>query len=253
MSKGITHLNYDRVITEITKFISKQVRMRNKNGVVIGLSGGLDSSVCAALASRALEKNKVIGLIMPEKGITPKKDTDNARLLAKKLKIRYEEISIERAKKVLLRELPKDKLSGGNLSARLRMALLYYFAGINNLLVLGTADKSEMMIGYFTKFGDAGADILPMGDLYKSQVRLLAKKLRLLDQIVLQPSSPRFWKGHVAEEEIGLSYDEIDSILQYHQNGNLVACKLDKKKINLVTDMIRKSQHKREEIPICKL
>ncbi len=241
MSKGITHLNYDRVIAEITKFISRQVRTRNKNGVVIGLSGGLDSSVCAALASRALEKNKIIGLIMPEKGITPKKDTDNARLLAKKLKIRYEEISIEQGKKVLLRNLPKDKLSGGNLSARLRMALLYYFAGINNLLVLGTADKSEMMIGYFTKFGDAGADILPMGDL------------RLLDQIVLQPSSPRFWKGHVAEEEIGLSYDEIDSILQYHQNGNMVACKLDQKKINLVTDMIRKSQHKREEIPICKL
>ena len=86
----------------------------------------------------------------------------------KKFGIKYKLIHIERGKKILLNRLPKDKLAGGNFSARLRMALLYYHAAINNFLVLGTADKSELMLGYFTKFGDAGADILPIGELYES-------------------------------------------------------------------------------------
>jgi NAD+ synthase len=150
-----------------------------------------------------------------------------------------------------LNNLPKDKQSGGNISARLRMALLYHFAGIGNLLVLGTSDKSELLIGYFTKFGDGGADILPLGGLYKGQVKLLGKQLRLSEQILNQPSSPRFWKGHVAEKEIGLSYREIDTILQCYLKNDLNNCKQSKSKIKLVTDMIRKSKHKREQIPIC--
>ena len=251
MSEKFLHLNYNKVIKEIRNFISKQVRSKNKSGIVIGLSGGLDSSICLVLASRAIEKNRITALIMPEKGLTPKKDVDNARDLAKKLKIEYKEIPIEHAKKILLRNLPKDKLSGGNLSARLRMALLYYYAGINNLLVLGTSDKSELMIGYFTKFGDGAADILPIGGLYKSQVKMLGKKLRLSEQIIQEPSSPRFWKGHEAEKEIGLSYHEIDTILQYYLNNDLHNCKQNKPKIKLVTDMIKKSQHKRELIPVC--
>lgn len=160
MSDDFLNLEYRRVIKKITAFISDQVRSRKKNGLVVGLSGGLDSSACVVLAARAVENNKIIGLIMPEKGVTPKTDIQNARALVKKLKIKYKEIDIARGKKILLKRSPKDKLSGGNFSARLRMALLYHYAAINNLLVLGTADKSELMIGYFTKFGDAGADIL---------------------------------------------------------------------------------------------
>ena len=95
--------------------------------------------------------------------------------MARKLKLRYKEIDIGRGKKFLLSNTVKDKLAGGNFSARIRMELLYYYAATNNLLVLGTADKSELMIGYFTKFGDEGADIFPIGELYKTQVRLLAK------------------------------------------------------------------------------
>jgi NAD+ synthase len=251
MSEYFLDLNYKKVINEITRFISEQVRSRNKNGVVIGLSGGLDSCVCLVLASRAIERNRIMGLIMPEKGLTPKKDVDNARQLANEMKIKYKEIHFEHAKKILVNNLPKDKQSGGNISARLRMALIYHFAGIGNLLVLGTSDKSELLIGYFTKFGDGGADILPLGGLYKSQVKLLGKQLGLAEQILNQPSSPRFWKGHVAEKEIGLSYREIDTILQCYLSNDLNNCKQSKRKIKLVTDMIRKSQHKREQIPIC--
>ena len=119
----------------------------------------------------------------------------------------------------------RDKLAGGNFSARLRMTLLYYYAATNNLLVLGTADKSELMIGYFTKFGDEGADIFPIGELYKSQVRLLGKELQIPEQILQQPSSPGFWKGQLAEKEIGLPYSEIDRILESYLRNHLNRCK----------------------------
>jgi NAD+ synthase len=245
------YFDYKTAINEITRFISEQVRWSKKNGIVIGLSGGLDSCVCLVLASRAIQSIRIMGLIMPERGLTPNKDIDNARQLAKEMKIKYKEIHFDRAKKILLNNLPKDKLSAGNFSARLRMTLLYHYAGINNLLVLGTSDKSELLIGYFTKFGDGAADILPLGGLYKSQVKILGKQLGLSEQIYNQPSSPRFWKGHMAEKEIGLSYHEIDTILECYLKNDFSNCKQSKRKIKLVTDMIRKSQHKREQIPIC--
>lgn len=251
MSQDFLMIDYAKVVTNITKFISGQVRSRKKNGIVVGISGGIDSSVCVVLAARALENSRIIGVFMPEKGLTPKTDIQNARALAKKLKIRYKEIQIERGKMNLLKGLPKEKLAGGNFSARLRMALLYYYAATNNLLVLGTADKSELMIGYFTKFGDSGADIFPIAELYKSQVKLLAKELRLPEQIIQQKSSPRFWKGQLAEKEIGLPYHEIDTILESYLRNDLKNCTIGKRKIKLVTNLIRKNQHKKDEIPIC--
>jgi NAD+ synthase len=188
---------------------------------------------------------------MPEKNVTPRKDLYNVRSMAKTLNIRYKEIDIERGKKYLLNNPVKDKLAGGNFSARIRMALLYYYAAINNLLVLGTADKSELMLGYFTKFGDAGADIFPIGELYKSQVRLLGKELKVPEQILQQPSSPGFWRGQLAEKEIGLPYEEIDKILESYLQNRLNRTKYDQRKIKLVIDMMKKNQHKKEDMPIC--
>lgn len=251
MPRDFISVDYEKITLRITKFISENVKSRKKSGVVIGLSGGLDSSVCLMLADKALNKNRIMGLIMPERGFTPQIEIDNAFELAEKLKIRYKEIHFEGVKKTLLRNLPTDKLSAGNLSARLRMALLFHYAGTRNLLVLGTSDKSEMMIGYFTKFGDGAADMLPIGGLFKTQVRMLGKKLGLSEQIINQPSSPRFWKGHVAEKELGLTYDEIDTILQYSLDGDLDKCILSKRKIKIVSDLVRKSRHKREHIPVC--
>lgn len=251
MSQDFMSVDYEKITLRITKFISENVKSRKKSGVVIGLSGGLDSSVCLVLAAKALDKNRIMGLIMPERGFTPQIDIDNAFELAQKLKIRHKEIHFEAVKKTLLKNLPTDKLSAGNLSARLRMALLFHYAGTGNLLVLGTSDKSEMMIGYFTKFGDGAADMLPIGGLFKTQVRMLGKKLGLSEQMTNQPSSPRFWKGHVAEKELGLTYDEIDTILQYSLDGDLDKCTLSKRKIKIVSDLVRKSRHKREHIPVC--
>jgi NAD+ synthase len=251
MSDDFLTLDYGKVAKKITRFISSQVKSRKKNGIVIGLSGGIDSSVCVILACRALASHSVIGLSMPEKHVTAQKDLQNVRSLAKELKIRYREINIERGKKVLLNNPVKDKLAGGNFSARIRMSLLYYYAATNNLLVLGTADKSELMIGYFTKFGDAGADILPIGELYKSQVRLLGKELQVPEQILQQPSSPGFWKGQLAEKEIGLPYGEIDRILESYLRNRWNIGEFSQRKVKLVTDMIKKNQHKKDDIPIC--
>jgi NAD+ synthase len=251
MSKDFLDLDYRKVSRKIATFISIQVKLRKKNGVVIGLSGGIDSSVCLLLACRALRNHVIIGLTMPEKHVTSKKDLQNVRSLSKKLRIKYKEINIGYGKKILLNNSPKNKLAGGNFSARIRMALLYYYSATNNLLVLGTADKSELMIGYFTKFGDAGADIFPIGELYKSQVRLLARELQVPEAILEQPSSPGFWKGQLAEKEIGLPYSETDQILNSYLKKNLNNLEFGKRKINLVTNMIRKNQHKKDEIPIC--
>ena len=252
MSDDFLSLDYGKVAETITRFISRQVTLRKKKGIVVGLSGGIDSSVCVILACRALPSHNIIGLSMPEKHVTSQKDVQNVRSLAKKLKIKYKEIDIERGKKILLNDPIKDKLAGGNFSARIRMSLLYYHAATNNLLVLGTADKSELMMGYFTKFGDEGADIFPIGELYKTQVRLLAKELQVPEQILRQPSSPGFWKGQLAEKEIGLSYSEIDKILESYRRNQLNKGELSERKIKLVLDMIRKNQHKKDEIPICK-
>ena len=243
--------DYKRITEKITDFISEQVKARNKKGVVVGLSGGIDSSVCAVLACRSLGNKKVIGLFMPEKGITPTTDIHNVCKLARCLKIKHSTIKIDRGKKILLKTLPKAKLAAGNFSARIRMALLYYVAATNNLLVLGTADKSELMLGYFTKFGDAGADIFPIGGLYKSQIKFLATQLELSEDIIQQKSSPRFWKGQLAEEEIGLSYNEIDIILESYLRNDLENCGISKSKIKLAINMINKNQHKNEEVPIC--
>ena len=107
------------------------------------------------------------------------------------------------------------------------------------------------MIGYFTKFGDAGADIFPIGELYKSQVRLLGKELHVPEQILKQPSSPGFWKGQLAEKEIGLPYGEIDRILESYLSNRWNAGEFTQRKIKLVTDMIKKNQHKKDDTPIC--
>lgn len=251
MSHNFLINDYTKVTNKITDFILDQVTSRKKKGVVIGLSGGIDSSVCAVLACRALGNRRTFSLFMPEKSLATRTDIHNVHYLARSLKITCREIQINDGKKILLRSLPKQRLAGGNFSARLRMALLYYFAATHNLLVLGTADKSELMLGYFTKFGDAGADIFPIGELYKSQTKLLARQLKLPEEIIQQKSSPRFWKGQLAEKEIGLPYHEIDRILESYVRNDLKNCDISKSKIKLVTDMIRKTQHKKEHIPIC--
>jgi NAD+ synthase len=240
------------IVGIITDFIINEVNKRNSEGVVVGLSGGLDSSVAASLAVKALGAKCVFALVLPELNITPKQDILDAQQLAKSLRIKYKIIEIGVTKRRLLTKMPKNKLAQGNFSSRLRMCLIYYYAGIMHRLVLGTSDKSELMLGYYTKHGDGAADIFPIADLYKTEVRELARYLQIPSAVLEKKSSPRLWKGQTAEDEIGLYYEEIDEILRKLDTDTLKKSKFNSKNIQRVVDLLQNNKHKRELSPICK-
>lgn len=185
-------------------------------GFILGLSGGIDSSVTAALAVET--GKKVYGLIMPD-SVTGKGDAEDARKLAEKLGVRCGEINLEETLESIENNFPwkaygkKRPMCWGNVKARLRMTLNYLGANQKNLLVLGTGNKTELLLGYYTKYGDGGADLLPIGGLYKTRVRQLARKLRLPKKIIEKPPTAGLWLGQTDEEELGLDYESIDTIL----------------------------------------
>ena len=210
-------LDYEYAITRITQFLKDVLKKTGAEGYILGLSGGIDSSVTLAIAVRALGSEKVKALIMPDRETTPKQDIEDAIELADKLNVKYTIIDITDLVEAYSKTLPffdwNHNIATGNLRARIRMTILYYYANKNNLLVLGTADKSEILLGYFTKYGDGAVDVLPLGDIYKTQVRQLGRILGVPEKIVTKPSSPRLWKGHMAEEELGIKYEIIDTVL----------------------------------------
>jgi NAD+ synthase len=208
-------LDYSRVEKEISKFIRATVASAGGKGAVIGLSGGIDSSVVGALLVRALGKDKVIGILMPASH-TPKQDTDDALALAEAWGIRTYEIGIDQIFSSFEESLPKEggnRIAKANVKARIRMVINYYIANGNEMLVAGTGDKSEDLIGFFTKFGDGGVDFLPIAHLYKTQVRELGAYLGLPEQVVRKPASPQLWPGHKAVDEIPLEYEVLDPVL----------------------------------------
>lgn len=246
----LTSLDFDKVSEGIASFIAGYVQDASAKGIVIGLSGGLDSSVTVKLCVNALGPNKIFGLVLPSNE-TPKEDVDDAIRLAKSLGIRSKIINIEPTVNKLMEVLPQEKKAKGNLMARIRMSILYHHAYIEKRLVVGTSDKSEYFIGYYSKYGDGGADLLPIADLYKTQVRTLGVFLNIPKSILQKKSSPALWKGHLAEKEIGIEYDVLDPILHL-----LVDKKMDVKeaaeklgtsvaKVKKVQDMMEKSSHKR--------
>jgi NAD+ synthase len=238
-------ISNEQVCSKIIRFIRKEVKKRSAQVVVVGISGGIDSAVAAALAAKALGPDKVFGLLLP--------DTSHALELVRGLKIRYKIIELKTLRKHLLQRLPNNKLASGNLLVRLRMSLIYYYAAILNGLVLGTGDKSEMSLGYFTKYGDGAADLFPISDLYKTQVRALARYLSIPDEIINKESSARLWKGHTAEREIGLAYDDIDSILDHFERGIRISSHPLRKKAVKVKELMEKNKHKQEMPVLCKL
>lgn len=242
----------------IIEFIRLEVSRAQSQGVVLGLSGGIDSSVAVSLATKALGNNRVLGLILPDRNVSEQKDIDDAVELSKQLGIKYHIIDITEIKQKYLDLLPLEKKSIGNLTARIRMTLIYYYANLFNKLVLGTSDKSEMMIGYFTKFGDGAADLLPLADLYKTEVRELGIYLNVPKTILLKKSTPSLWLNQTAEKEIGMEYKKIDAILKYLDENNSASTEKDllkkgcnKKDVVFVKDRLLKNIHKRISPKIC--
>jgi NAD+ synthase len=243
----------------IEKFISDTVAESGAQGVVLGLSGGLDSSVVLKLCVNSLGKDKVLGLILPQKDITPQEDIFDAENLATALQIKCQKIVLDEIFSAYKKIVPTDKKANGNTLARIRMSVLYHFALVNNYLVAGTSDKSELYIGYFTKFGDGGSDLLPIASLYKTQVRHMAEFLQLPSTIISKKSSPRLWPNHEAEKEIGMQYAQLDPILHCLVDLNLTTRQTsdrlgdDMSKVEHVAKFIKASEHKRRLAKICSI
>ncbi|MFH1578345.1 MAG: NAD+ synthase [Candidatus Omnitrophota bacterium] len=228
---------------KIIAWIKEQVKTAKAKGVVVGLSGGIDSAVTAALCCRALGKNKLVGLILP--CLSQNQDLVDARLVAKRLGIKVKTIDLNPIYKICLMLLPKGKkIACANLKARLRMLILYYFANNMNYLVCGTGNKTELLIGYFTKFGDGATDILPLGGLLKSQVRELAGDLNIPQRIINKAPTAGLWPGQTDEAEIGITYKELDQILLGIESGR--PRKLPFKKIAKIRRKISEAKHKRQ-------
>jgi NAD+ synthase len=244
----IIRQNYAKIQDNIESFLRRH--LADAQGFVFGLSGGIDSAVIAHLCARSF-KDRSLALIMPDSKVSPKGETEDALYLVDSLGIDYKLIDISMIHSQFANIVEPQEIALGNLRARIRAALLYYYANLRNYLVVGSSDRSEYLIGYFTKFGDGSADILPIVSLYKSQVREFARFLKIKDSIVSKKSSPHLWKGHTAEEEIGLAYDEIDSALYCLIDKNMSvkhassATDIDKNKIEKIYQMYKKSEHKR--------
>ena len=246
----IKNQDYQTITKIFEDFLKSQVSKSNAKGLIFGLSGGIDSAVIAYLCARVF-KNNSLAIVLPDSKITPKIDTDDAIKMAEILGINYKLLDINSIFSEYEKHLEYDEKSFGNLRARIRANLLYYYANLKNYLVVGSSDKSEYLIGYFTKFGDGSADVLPIVSLYKSQVRELAKFLGIEDSIISKKSSPQLWTGHIAEEEIGVTYEEIDSILYCVFDKKLTieetvkTTQIEKKVVDKIYQLYKNSQHKR--------
>jgi NAD+ synthase len=239
----------------IVEFIRDQVEAAGAEGAVLGLSGGLDSATVAFLAARALEPDRVLLLLLPEAGVTPEEDVGDAREVASILGVKTEEIDISGVLGGYFEVLPvagAPRVVNGNLKARVRMTILYWHANLLGRLVLGTGNKTEILLGYSTKFGDGAADILPIAGLYKDEVRDLARRLGVPDRILDKAPTAGLWPGQTDEEELGISYDDADAILRGLEAGESredLAEEFGTDKLALILRRIEGGRHKRELPP----
>lgn len=229
---------------QLTLWIRDETRRAGREGVVLGMSGGLDSSVTAVLCRQAMQNT--LGVIMP--CYSALEDREDAQAVAGLFSIATDTVALDPVFDLLATTLlrkngnPRTVMARANLKARLRMLTLYYFANRLNYLVVGSGNRSELSAGYFTKYGDGGVDILPLGNLVKKQVRELALILGIPQRIIDKPPSAGLWTGQTDEAEMGVSYENLDRFLL---TGD--APKEAKEKIQL---MIQVSSHKRALPPI---
>jgi NAD+ synthase len=246
----IENQDYKEITEMIERFLSEQIEKNKAEGLILGLSGGIDSAVLAYLCKRQL-KEKTLAIIMPDTEITPNYETEDALKMIALTGIEYKLLDIKPIVKEYSMYLEPNDWAKGNLRARIRTNILYYYANAKNYLVLGSSDKSEHLIGYFTKFGDGAADIVPIISLYKLQVRKIAEFLGVPKNVIEKKSSAHLWKAHEAEKEIGVSYEEIDSILyclfdkKLSLDDTVNKTQIEKSTIEKIYNLYLKTEHKR--------
>ena len=239
-------MNNEPLAEKLVLWIKDKVLAAGCRGVVMGMSGGLDSSVLAVLCQRAFPQN-TLGVIMPCH--SQPEDKAHAQAVASKSAILTVEVVLDDIFSALLQALPDYKaeamashIAQANLKVRLRMLTLYYIANQRGYMVAGSSNRSEISVGYFTKYGDGGVDIMPLGNLVKTQVRELARFLDIPQPIVDKPPSAGLWQGQTDEDELGLSYAELDRYLLTGEVSGKVREKIE--------SMIAASAHKRSLPPI---
>ncbi|MDD5289387.1 MAG: NAD+ synthase [Dehalococcoidales bacterium] len=231
---------------KLTQWIKDKITASGCKGAVLGISGGIDSAVVAVLCQRAFPQNTL--LINLPCHSNPQ-DQEHAKLVADKFSIPYKVIVLDSIYDNFLKTLPQDRaetgldhLSKSNLKVRLRMVTIYYHANRLKYMVVGSSNRSELTIGYFTKWGDGGVDIMPIGNLVKRQVVELAVYLSIPKEIIEKPPSAGLWPGQTDEGEMGLTYNELDS---YLING-----RADEQVKSRIETMRAKAQHKRTLPPV---
>ena len=236
----------EELAQRLISWIREQVTTANCQGAVVGTSGGLDSALVAVLCKRAFPQN-TLGVLMP--CYSSKTDLDDAQIIARKFDIPTITVVLDEPYDSLLKILPSDgfspetqKIAEANLKPRLRMITLYYLANRLNYLVMGTGNRSELAVGYFTKYGDGGVDALPLGNLVKSEVKELARYLDIPGRIIGKVPSGGLWAGQTDEGEMGITYEELDQYLLTGEAGEGVREKLN--------TLVQSSAHKRESPPI---
>jgi NAD+ synthase len=239
-------IDYAKVETNLVKWLQNKVNNAGLKGVVVGLSGGIDSAVTVRLAQKAFDDN-VLGVIMPCHSKT--QDEEDAQMLAEKFSIKHIKYDLSDVFDHFLDGLKRtgiegDKLSEANIKPRLRMTALYYYASALNYLVVGTDNKSELKIGYFTKYGDGGIDLAPLGALVKHEVKGLAQRLDIPERIINKKPSAGLWSGQTDESEMGFSYQELDHYILTGEADEEIKEKIEK--------LAAKNRHKLEPIPIPK-
>lgn len=228
--------NIQNLCEDIVRWLRDRVEESGSKGLVFGLSGGIDSAVTAALAKKAFP-NGALGIIMPCH--SNPEDEEHARIVAEALDLITKKVDLSSVYDVFLDELEgtDNILALSNIKPRFRMTTLYYYAQINRYLVAGTSNKSEFTVGYFTKHGDSGVDILPIVDLLKEEVFDLARYLGIPDVIINKPPTAGLWENQTDEKEMGFSYKELDGYIKTGEVSDSVRDKIEA--------MNERSEHKR--------
>jgi NAD+ synthase len=242
----------------LVEFIAEIVDEAGADGAVLGLSGGIDSTTVAYLAVEALGAENVTGILLPS-SVNPEADETDAERVAKDLGIDYEIVEIDPIVDSFVEAAPEgaaeDRMALGNVRVRTRAVLLYFVANAESRLVLGTGNRSEAATGYFTKYGDQAVDCNPIGNLYKCQVRQLARDLEVPEDLVTRTPTAAMWEGQTDEEEMGLGYDELDAILALHVDGpfskaaTVRTLGLPEEAVERVVELYEQSEHKRSMPP----
>lgn len=250
---------------EISAWLKARLDESGADRLVLGLSGGLDSAVVAGLCARAAGPERVLAVIMPSSS-TPE-DAEEARKVADAFGITCTTVDLTGitdlfyrtvpSGEVLFEEILRDdvgadpearfQLAIANVRPRMRMLTLYYLANLSRGLVVGTGNKTEYLIGYFTKYGDGGVDLMPLVDLHKYEVRAVAQVIGVPESVIERPPSAGLWSGQTDEDEIGLTYDQLDSTLEAMERGDTSGIAPDV--LSRVERMVRSTAHKRTNVP----